>query len=90
MQLTHVNEHGNLLIKAITYSSWSMKNSETKHATLRFLLLPMFFHLSFSFTLKKSSQNHQLADKNHREAILKVSMKRLFFFEPLLIYQVLS
>ena len=84
MQLTHVNEHGNLLIKAITFSSWSMKNSETKHATLRFLLLP------FSFTLKKSSQNHQLADKNHREAILKVSMKRLFFFEPLLIYQVLS
>lgn len=76
MQLTHVNEHGNLLIKAITFSSWSMKNSETKHATLRFLLLPMFFHLSFSFTLKKSSQNHRLASHIKDKAELTVHVNK--------------
>lgn len=76
MQLTHVNEHGNLLIKAITFSSWSMKNSETKHATLRFLLLPMFFHLSFSFTLKKSSQNHRLASYIKDKAELTVHVNK--------------
>ena len=34
------------------FYNWSMENNETKHAALRVFLLRMFFHLSFSFTLK--------------------------------------
>ena len=60
------------------FENWSMKNNETKHATLRVFFLCMVFQLYFSFTLKKSRQSDWAKSDRIREVIREGGVDNLY------------